>query len=146
MRSASQLVSDFRASAIVRVNQDVSQPATHPGRYRRATAALSLAVLTVVPAMMIFGGNVSSVLAWEDQNPAAYWQAERARQQRGRAASRPAAPLAYAPAPARTNPLLSIFNPGGKTKAGQNVTNDRDKQKNRRNKEARRNNTGEGAQ
>lgn len=114
MRSASQLVSEFRSRGNVETDQAVS----HIHRYRRATAALSLALLTIVPAMIIFGGNVSSVLAWDDQNPTAYWQAERARQQRSRAVSRQPARLAYAPAPAHTNPLLAIFNPGKKAAVG----------------------------
>jgi hypothetical protein len=118
MRTANDLVRDFREIQKAQPSQTVVDSASprersHPRR--RAYAALSLSVLTVIPALMLFGSNITSVLAFEDgQSAASYWQSERARANRARAsAPRPSVPAratAYAPAaPARTNPLLSIF-------------------------------------
>jgi len=121
------------------------QAKAHSRTGTSALAALTLAALTVIPAFAILGPNISTVLAFEDQSPAAFFRNHRAMQQRSRAArTAPAAAaqpahrmtrreaaaarrqqarnpaaaapgtaaapaLAYAPAPANSNPLAALF-------------------------------------
>lgn len=96
MRSASDLVREVR-------NRKLTEPSgiTETPRKKRALAAFALAALTVIPAIAVFGPYASSVLAYEDTSPAAFFRSDRAMQQRARAARAPSA--APAPSQSRTS-------------------------------------------